>query len=242
MPAVKEKQSSGGNSIGASLKRKIGPLPAWAWLVLFGVGVYWYQHRAGASQSTPAAATASDTLGTGVDTSGAQQSSGGGGGGPTPDNSGLIPAASAPVSWDPGAFAAQVASDLAGQTPSYQTDGGWTGNGGTGSTPAKTGPGAAPTGPTSQPSKGTPVTPAPATRGVVLTPSGQHAAPTGQSSVATFTPSASRTGAQGPVLNLQVPAGATNVKRLPSGAITYTQGKSVIEQPISGSRYRIGKA
>jgi len=54
-----------------ALTAKLGPLPAWAWGLLVGVGVlgYAYLHRSSASaDSTSADATAGDTTGTASDT------------------------------------------------------------------------------------------------------------------------------------------------------------------------------
>ena len=33
------------NKIGDSLKRKIGPLPAWAWILMLGVGIWYYRNK-----------------------------------------------------------------------------------------------------------------------------------------------------------------------------------------------------
>lgn len=35
--------------ISTALKRKLGPLPAWAWALIGGVGLYWYRNRSGSS-------------------------------------------------------------------------------------------------------------------------------------------------------------------------------------------------
>lgn len=46
------------DKIKATLSRKFGPLPAWAWALVAGIGVYWYrQHTAGAAAATDSQAT-----------------------------------------------------------------------------------------------------------------------------------------------------------------------------------------
>ena len=74
-----------GGVVGA-LTRKLGPLPAWAWLGLLAVGVWYYRktHASSSTSSTSPASSGGGIFGGGGSGSGGGDDSGGGGGSPTP--------------------------------------------------------------------------------------------------------------------------------------------------------------
>lgn len=57
--------------VGASLKRKLGPLPVWAWALIGGVSLYVYRNRNGGGGPLGTSSTTSDGSSTGTLSSGA---------------------------------------------------------------------------------------------------------------------------------------------------------------------------
>ena len=126
--APKTSKSTGSKSTAAGggniLTKKMGPLPGWGWLVVFGVAYYLYKkYKAGSTTAATTAAplaTPTETLQTAGGTytgpvggaPGSVTNPGGGGGtpgdgGPTPGNGGTTPSGTAPTNniggatWNP---------------------------------------------------------------------------------------------------------------------------------------------
>lgn len=79
---------SGANRVGAALKRKLGPLPVWAWAIIAGGVLYWYRNRGGSASSSGTGADLQPLAGGPGDNSGAGGGTGGGTGGGDGDGTG----------------------------------------------------------------------------------------------------------------------------------------------------------
>lgn len=90
------------SKVKAALTRKLGPLPAWLWLVIVGGGIYYWRHRNAAASAAVATGTAAGVpagAGSGIGGSTGSGDSGGGGGGDLPQPP--IAGAGGTASWDP---------------------------------------------------------------------------------------------------------------------------------------------
>lgn len=90
-PKGKGKVAAHAGGVMGALTRKFGPLPAWAWLILAGGGIYLYNKRAATGQATQPATNDVSSPNTGDYGYGSGGGDSGGGGGGTPTYSTATP-------------------------------------------------------------------------------------------------------------------------------------------------------